>query len=470
MVRIKMALPQRWTGKSKAKKKTFLRPSWTKLFSKGESSSSSPTSSKTAGKSAALSLLSDDDRLHLPILESTEVLLLEYTPLNTQREDSSQNPNTGERHCAEEIMEEILEEDPIVACSEVPFQDSLPGSDEDNTERKNVSGPIRWSLRKAKATEVTEGPTNEQLEAKESETKKKKMKKRKAREEHSSPKLIILQRNLDVLDFSKKTNLLPILHSNKLFKSVTLPGSFVKQVIQEFYSNLSESCVDVDDPSYHKVFVRGRLYDFSPCVINNFLGTTSNPAITPIAEETVWNDLTNGLRDYLHGKTKVPSSVLKSSYALLLRIAAFHWLPTTHTNTVPLCMATLLYKIKNHAPLDLGRTVFDQVDSRHLEESHFNDMVDTEASGGTAQDPFSVEIQLSFLDKEIKALQMDVDYHQEIAQRSTERRNMLIHIAHTLRQTRGAQRQGESLTKHRAAAARLDSEKESLGDSEEESF
>ncbi|VFQ98325.1 unnamed protein product [Cuscuta campestris] len=297
-------------------------------------------------------------------------------------------------------------------------------------------------------------------------------------------------RNLDVPDFSKKTNLLSILHSNKLFKSVTLPGSFVKRVIQEFYINLSESCVDVDDPSYHKVFVRGRLYDFSPSVINNFLGTTSNPAITLIAEETVWNDLTNGLRDYQHGKTKVPSSVLKSSYALLLRIAAFHWLPTTHTNTVPLCMATLLYIIKNHAPLDLERTVFDQVmsfatakfkknknglpypllvysilrdqgfekeeneeeepipsllqvDSRHLEGSHFNDMVDTGASGGTAQDPFSVEIHLNFLDKEIKALQMDADYHQEIAQRSTERRNMLIHIAHTLRQTRGAQRQGE---------------------------
>ncbi|VFQ67137.1 unnamed protein product [Cuscuta campestris] len=330
-------------------------------------------------------------------------------------------------------------------------------------------------------------------------------------------KSIIMQRNLDVPDFSKKTNFLPILHSKKLFKSVTLPGSFVKRVIQEFYSNLSESCVDVDDPSYHKVFVQGKLYDFSPAVINNFLGTPSNPAITPIAEETVWNDLTNGLRDYQHGKTKVPSSVLKSSYALLLRIAAFHWLPTTHTNTVPLCMATLLYRIKNHAPLDLGRTVYDQVmtfaaakfkknknglpypllvysilrdqgfekeeneeeepilsllqvDSRHLEGSHFNDMVDTRASGGTAQDPFSVDLQLSFLDKEIKALQMDADYHQEIAQRSTERRNMLIHIAHTLRQTRGAQRQGESLTKHRAAAARPDSEEESLGDSEEESL
>lgn len=37
-------------------------------------------------------------------------------------------------------------------------------------------------------------------------------------------KSILPQRNLDVKDFKKKKNLLPLLHSNNLFKSVILPA------------------------------------------------------------------------------------------------------------------------------------------------------------------------------------------------------------------------------------------------------
>lgn len=72
-------------------------------------------------------------------------------------------------------------------------------------------------------------------------------------------------------------------------------------------------------------------------------------------------DLTNGQRDSQISKYKVPSSILKSSYAMLLRIAAYHWLPTTHMNIVPLCMATLIYKIKHDIPFNLGRIIYDQI-------------------------------------------------------------------------------------------------------------
>lgn len=133
----------------------------------------------------------------------------------------------------------------------------------------------------------------------------------------------------------------------------------MKRIVQEFYCNLFDSCVTENDLSFHKIFVRGKFYDFSPSVINTFLGTSSNPLIPPIDEDVIWHDLTNRLMDSQHGKVKVPSSVLKSSYALLIRIAACHWLPTTHTNIIPLCMATLLYRVKNHVPFDLGKVVFD---------------------------------------------------------------------------------------------------------------
>ncbi|VFQ80717.1 unnamed protein product [Cuscuta campestris] len=520
-------------------------------------------------------LLSDDDGLYLLILQPSEVLRLEYTPINL--EESTKNPNTKGGICEEEVLGEILEEEePIVACLAVPFQDSACNTKGGDTKRRSDTGPTRWSLRQTRSLYHTENSQEEKTEVKESEKREKKMKpqsepkKRKESEICPSPKLpvkrrkstpdappssrretrssknspssctpgkqsvklfpssvatslfldivkksIIPQRNLDVSDLRKKTNLLPTLRSNKLLKSVTLPGSYVKKVIQEFYCNLTESCVTEDDTSYQKVFVRGKLYDFSPSVINSFLGTDPNPVITPIDEETVWRDLTNGLKDYQHRKSKVPSSVLKSSYALLLRIAAFHWMPTTHTNNVPLCIATLIYRIKNNVPFDLGRVVFDQVmafaaekykknknglpypllvysilkdqgfektedeeeeiippllqvDARHLEGSHFNDMAAAGTSSAETPNLASVDYQLSFLEKEIKSLQMDADYHHEIAKRSTERMNVLIQIAHNLRQTKSAQSKGERLAKQKAVAGHSCTDEDVQEDSAEE--
>ncbi|VFQ68763.1 unnamed protein product [Cuscuta campestris] len=74
-----------------------------------------------------------------------------------------------------------------------------------------------------------------------------------------SKKNILPQRNIDVKDFEKKTNLVPVLQKSNLLKSVTLSGSYVRRVIQEFYCNLSENCGIMTDPSYHRVFVRASL-------------------------------------------------------------------------------------------------------------------------------------------------------------------------------------------------------------------
>ncbi|VFQ79158.1 unnamed protein product [Cuscuta campestris] len=468
-----------------------------------------------------------------------------------------------------ESVGEILEEEPLIACSNVPFQDPDSKCKGRKERKKNLSGPSRWSLRKIKDSPVPDDKSEEERKEQKnvSTTKAKKRKgqdaattptkkaklsgeartsgARKTRSSSTSKvaepatlsgksslhnfisisarshftdiakKFIIPQRNLDISDFKKKTNLLPVLESNNLFKSVTLPGSYVKKVIQEFFCNLSDACMTDDDPSFHKVFVRGKFYNFSPTVINTLLGTTSCSVDTPIDEDTIWHDLTNGVRNSQHGKLKVPSSVLKSSYALLLKIASYHWLPTTHTNTVPLCMATLIYRIKHCKPFDLGKLVFDQVmtfaatkfktnqnglpyplliynilksqgftkedceeeeqvppllqaDNRHFEGKHFNDMVTAGASPAAIPNPASVDNQLSFLDKEIKSLQMDADYHHEIAQRSTERMNVLIQIARTLRQTRHEQSKGETLAKRKNAAAHSNTDDDDQEDSAEE--
>ncbi|VFQ70661.1 unnamed protein product [Cuscuta campestris] len=494
MVRTKIALPQRWTGKSPPKsppkKKIFKKPSWTKLFTMPSKSSSTHTPNNEEREHDELP--TEEDVLKNPILQSTEVPLLKYIPSSLPDNESSQNPSQESKRgmsmedeeslkgvSEPEFVGEILEEEPIIACSNVPFQDPDSTCKGRKERKKNLSGPSRWSLRKMKDSPAPDDKSEEERKEQKnvSTTKAKKAKlsgeaqtsgTRKTRSSSTSKvaesatlsgksslhnfisisarshftdiakKFIIPQRNLDISDFKKKTNLLPVLESNNLFKSVTLPGSYVKKVIQEFFCNLSDACMTNDDPSFHKVFVRGKFFDFSPTVINTLLGTTSCSVVSPIDEDTIWHDLTNGVRNSQHGKLKVPSSVLKSSYALLLKIASYHWLPTTHTNTVPLCMATLIYRIKHCIPFDLGKLVFDQVmtfaatkfktnqnglpyplliynilnsqgftkedceeeeqvppllqaDNRHFEGKHFNDMVTAGASPAAIPNPASVD-------------------------------------------------------------------------------
>ncbi|VFQ83161.1 unnamed protein product [Cuscuta campestris] len=355
---------KRWTGKSppKKKKKIFKKPSWTKLFAMPSTSSSTHTPINEEREHAPDELPTEEDVLKNPILQSTEVPLLKYIPSTLPDNESSQNPSQESKRgmsmedeesvkgvSEPEFVGEILEEEPLIACSNVPFQDPDSKFKGRKERKKNLSGPSRWSLRKMKDSPVPDDKSEEERKEQKnvSTTKAKKRKgqdaattptkkakpsgeaqtsgARKTRSSSTSKvvepatlsgksslhnfisisarshftdiakKFIIPQRNLDISDFKKKTNLLPVLESNNLFKSVTLPGSYVKKVIQEFFCNLSDACMTDDDPSFHKVFVRGKFYNFSPTVINTLLGTTSCSVVSPIDEDTIWHDLTNDL-------------------------------------------------------------------------------------------------------------------------------------------------------------------------------
>ncbi|VFQ90474.1 unnamed protein product [Cuscuta campestris] len=173
-------------------------------------------------------------------------------------------------------------------------------------------------------------------------------------------KNILPQRNIDLGDFALKTTLIPLLEARNLLKSVTLPGSYVKQVIHEFYCNLGEDFVNPAAVSFEKVFVRGKLYTFSSTAVNKFLGLDDDQDAL-VSEVTMWKELTHGTRKSQHPSNKVPSSILNSSYSILLRVAACHWLATSHTNTVTKAMGMLLYKIKNNVPVNLGKLIVAQI-------------------------------------------------------------------------------------------------------------
>ncbi|VFQ77903.1 unnamed protein product [Cuscuta campestris] len=307
-------------------------------------------------------------------------------------------------------------------------------------------------------------------------------------------KCIIVQRRIDVEDFKLKTNLIPLLEKSKLLKSVTLQASFVKSVICEFYCNLSKSCADPTDPMIHKVFLHGKTYKLSPAVINNLLDLTPCKKDTQISEKTMWLDLTNGQRASQSSKAKISSSILKSSYAVLLRVAALHWLPTTHTNTVSKIMARLLYKIKHNISFDLGHLIFDQimlfaaekykinsiglpyptllysllpplqVDSRHMEGKHHNDM---EVDGPTTAKDRKAPSLVRFLEQKLMQVK------EELAKTSQLKEKLEVekgHLVVLLLQAREATPDVEHTDTEEEATGSMHSDEEedhSEGESEE---
>ncbi|VFQ81973.1 unnamed protein product [Cuscuta campestris] len=363
----------------------------------------------------------EDDVIPHPVATIPETLYLEHTV--TQQEENMQSKKKEDLQSQKEIPE-IVDEEPLLACSDVPFEDvqfTTPASKKAMTKRTGS----RWSLRqKAKENQESEGI--EEIQTK--EVKKKELKRKEKttddqeesskKQKTSSPlakhtirsqinqrknakaekspkpgkfskhlfvssitssymseiakKTILLQRSIDVEDFEAKTNLIPVLKKCNLLKSITLPGSYVRKVIQEFYCNLSEGCNIHTNSSYHKVFVREKTFDLSPTKINQFLNIKPPSSEINVNERQVWTDLTNGERISQSTKSKMPSSILKSSYAILFRVAAYHWLPTTHMNTVPLCIATLIYKIKHEIPVNLGKIIFDQIMSFASERAKQN--------------------------------------------------------------------------------------------------
>ncbi|VFQ77323.1 unnamed protein product [Cuscuta campestris] len=219
------------------------------------------------------------------------IMLLEYkttTPLEEQHQHAE----------VDEEFQTLLDEEPLLAVSEVPFkktetQDRTPRSSKKKAKGQN---PVLWSKRKTRSEAVMkeESPpsTKKTRTSSPSPSKMSRSKRGKDLNHHSGKssthifvttpaksylpaimkKNILPQHNIDLEDFALKTTLIPLLDARNFLKSVTLPGSYVKQVIYEFYCNLSEDFVNPAAVSFEKVFVRGKLYTFSSTAVNKFLG------------------------------------------------------------------------------------------------------------------------------------------------------------------------------------------------------
>ncbi|XP_050878827.1 uncharacterized protein LOC127082640 [Lathyrus oleraceus] len=133
---------------------------------------------------------------------------------------------------------------------------------------------------------------------------------------------LALERELaqNILDCKDIMNLI---QEAGLMKSVTQFSKFYEMLVKEFIVNLSEECADGKSKEFKKVNVRGKCVNFSPSVINKYLGR--------------------------------PDEAQPE-----LEIGAVNWVPTNHKSTVAVMLGKFIYVVGTKAKFNYGSYIFDQ--------------------------------------------------------------------------------------------------------------
>ena len=152
-----------------------------------------------------------------------------------------------------------------------------------------------------------------------------------------------------------------LIKESGLMKTVCNLGDCYEKLVKEFLVNILN---DYDNPlsrDFQKVFVRGECVNFSPNIINKFLGVDEEGAgereatDNQVSREITANQVTTWPK-----KGNISSGKLSVKYAILNRIGAANWIPTTHSTSIATCLAKFIYVIGTKTKMDYGRYIFDQ--------------------------------------------------------------------------------------------------------------
>ncbi|KAK2368794.1 hypothetical protein QL285_081963 [Trifolium repens] len=147
-----------------------------------------------------------------------------------------------------------------------------------------------------------------------------------------------------------------------LMKTACGLGMCYEKLVKEFIVNIGEDCDNRLSKEFHQVFVRGKCVQFSPAVINAYLGRRQYgyPGFEPTNNQVCKTITANQVKVWPL-KGKVPSAMLSVKYAILNRIGAINWVPTTHSSTIATSLAKFIYAIGTSADVDYGSLIFDQI-------------------------------------------------------------------------------------------------------------
>ncbi|XP_050919790.1 uncharacterized protein LOC127137364 [Lathyrus oleraceus] len=173
-------------------------------------------------------------------------------------------------------------------------------------------------------------------------------------------KRLALERELaqNVLDCK---DIMDLIQEVGLMKTMNQFSKCYEMLVKEFIVNLSEECADGKSKEFRKVYVRGKCVNFSPSLINKYLGRpdVAQPKLE-LTDNKICQVITaNQVRKWpLNGK--LVASKLSVKYAMLHKIGAANWVPTNHKSTVAVMLGKFIYAVGTKANFDYGSYIFDQ--------------------------------------------------------------------------------------------------------------
>ena len=114
-----------------------------------------------------------------------------------------------------------------------------------------------------------------------------------------------------------------------LIKTVCNLGDCYEKLVKEFVVNISEDCDNPLSGEFQKVYVRGECVNFSPDIINNFLGIDKEAiAELEATDNQISREVTANKVSVWPKKGNISFGKMSVKYAILNRIGATNWVPT----------------------------------------------------------------------------------------------------------------------------------------------
>ncbi|XP_057782285.1 uncharacterized protein LOC131000391 [Salvia miltiorrhiza] len=161
-------------------------------------------------------------------------------------------------------------------------------------------------------------------------------------------------------DFFSKYKLDILLQDRGMWGTVVNVFPYDAEIVREFYVNLMTEAFDPKSVKFGKVFVRGKVFDFSPTAINKACFTANtNTDDVEVNDDEMTRELTGGkLKAWT---SKFAASTLSWKYYVLHKIAVYNWLPSKNTTALTKEQAEFIFKVGKPLAFNFGEQVFANI-------------------------------------------------------------------------------------------------------------
>src|ERR1044072_1735090 len=117
-----------------------------------------------------------------------------------------------------------------------------------------------------------------------------------------------------------------------LMKTVTQVGRCYESLVKEFIINVGPEVSKSGHADYYNVYVRGQSVEFSPVVINQFLGRSEEVVNEEqVTLESIVKELTANQFSQWPATETTPCRKASVKHAISQKIGAVNWPPSSHT-------------------------------------------------------------------------------------------------------------------------------------------